>query len=86
MYILALWAFWHVDICLYGCFIKGIFWHQDIMELGHFNKGIFQICGLFDMGTLKHRDVSAQRYFGNMEVLAQDRTLRQSAKISLLRI
>ena len=56
------------------------------MELGHFNKGIFQICGLFDMGTLKHRDVSAQRYFGTMEVLAQDRLLRQSAKISLLRI
>ena len=76
VYILALWASWHMEICICGWFIKGILrgyfgirtlWNWDITT-----GGIFQLCELSDMGKLKHRDVSAQRYFGSVKVLVQE--------------
>jgi hypothetical protein len=56
-----------VDGSSRGYFGIRTLWNWDITT-----GGIFQLCELSDMGKLKHRDVSAQRYFGSMKVLVQE--------------
>ena len=61
------WKFVSVDGSSRGYFGIRTLWNWDITT-----GGIFQLCELSDMGKLKHRDVSAQRYFGSMKVLVQE--------------